>query len=280
MSRTFGQLAILSLLAWACALSWAGCKQNPFQPAGATTTGAAQPGIFAQQQQQVSAQLTDLNKRLAQLDGSNSDLHRQLAQAQQDNQALREQTALLQRQLGETATKAKDALAARQEIEKQFSTLQASTKRQGGAAITANSSVKQSLALVNIPGLNVRQDGEVIRIEIPSDRIFAATGQMTAESQRLLDEVAGAISRSYPRQRIVIEGHGDGTMTGSPQGHLASAAQAQAVFQQLTTRNRLPASQLSILVVGDNHPLAAVATPEGRAKNRRIEIVVYPDAVP
>ena len=268
----------------ACALAAAGCKQNPFQPAGAATTSPGQAGIFAQQQpapqqQQVASQLADLNKRLSQLDGSNSDLHRQLAQAQQENQMLREQTNLLQKQLGETATKAKDALAARQEVEKQFSLLQASTKRQGGAAITANSSVKQSLSMVNIPGLAVRQEGEVIRIEIPADRLFAPTGQMTAESAQVLDEVAGAISRSYPRQRIVIEAHGDGSMTGSPQAHLSSAGQAQAVFQQLTTRNRLPASQLSILAMGDNHPLAAVATPEGRAKNRRIEIVVYPDAI-
>lgn len=264
----------------ACALAATGCKQNPFQPAGAATTATGQPGIFAQQPPpQVNSQLADLNKRLGQLDGNNSDLHRQLAQAQQENQLLRDQTSLLQKQLGETATKAKEALAARQEVEKQFSMLQASTKRQGGAAITANSSVKQSLSMVNIPGLAVRQDGEVIRIELPADRVFAPTGQVTAEGGRLLDEVAGAIARSYPRQRIVIEGHGDGTMAASGQSHLVAAAQAQAVFQQLTTRNRLPASQLSILAVGDNHPLAAVATPEGRAKNRRIEIVVYPDAV-
>jgi chemotaxis protein MotB len=264
----------------ACALAATGCKQNPFQPAGAATTATGQPGIFAQQPPpQVNSQLADLNKRLGQLDGNNSDLHRQLAQAQQENQLLRDQTSLLQKQLGETATKAKEALAARQEVEKQFSMLQASTKRQGGAAITANSSVKQSLSMVNIPGLAVRQDGEVIRIELPADRVFAPTGQVTAEGGRLLDEVAGAIARSYPRQRIVIEGHGDGTMAASGQSHLVAAAQAQAVFQQLTTRNRLPAGQLSILAVGDNHPLAAVATPEGRAKNRRIEIVVYPDAV-
>lgn len=268
----------ITLLA-GCALAAPGCKQNPFQPAGAATTATGQPGVFAQQQPPANSQLADLNKRLGQLDVNNSDLHRQLAQAQQENQVLRDQASLLQKQLGETATKAKDALAARQEVEKQFSMLQASTKRQGGAAITANSSVKQSLAVVNIPGLTVRQDGEVIRMEIPSDRLFAPTGQMTAEGQRLLDEVAGAISRSYPRQRIVIEGHGDGTLAASGQNHLVSAAQAQAVFQQLTTRNRLPAGQLSILAVGDNHPLAAVATPEGRAKNRRIEIVVYPDAI-
>ena len=89
---------------------------------------------------------------------------------------------------------------------------------------------------------------------------------------------------SCPRD-FIVDGcnlhiqNGDGTMSGSAQSHLVTAAQAQAVFQQLTTRNRLPASQLSILALGDNHPLAAVATPEGRAKNRRIEIVVYPDAM-
>lgn len=263
----------------ACALAAApGCKQNPFQPAGAATTTTGQPGVFAQQQQAVSSQLADLNKRLGQLDGSNSDLNRQIAQSQQEMQMLKEQNSLLQKQLGEEAARSKQSLAARQEVEKQFSMLQASTQRQGGAAITANSSVKQSLQTVNIAGLWVRQDGEVIRIEIPADRLFAPTGQMTAEAQRTLDEVAGAIGRSYPRQRIVIEGHGDGTAAGSPQSHLVSSAQAQAVFQQLVSRNQLPASQLSILAVGDNHPLAAVATPEGRAKNRRIEIVVYPDA--
>lgn len=281
MHRLLRLLLLLRIAVLAgCALAALGCKQNPFQPAGAATTSPGQAGIFAQQQPVSSSQLADLNKRLGQLDGVNSDLNRQIAQSQQEIQMLKEQNGLLQKQLGEEANRSKQALAARQEVEKQFSMLQASTQRQGGAAITANSSVKQSLETVNIPGLAIRQDGEVIRIEIPADRLFAPTGQMTADGQRTLDEVAGAIGRSYPRQRIVIEGHGDGSAAGSPQSHLISSAQAQAVFQQLTTRNQLPASQLSILAAGDNHPLAAVATPEGRAKNQRIEIVVYPDAIP
>jgi flagellar motor protein MotB len=34
-----------------------------------------------------------------------------------------------------------------------------------------------------------------------------------------------------------------------------------------------------VLAMGDNHPLASNATPAGKAKNRRIEVVVYPDTL-
>ncbi|HZL89155.1 MAG TPA: hypothetical protein VFB96_12320, partial [Pirellulaceae bacterium] len=72
-------LSLCVAAAIACALALPGCKQNPFQPAGAATTAPGQPGIFAQQQPpQVNTQLADLNKRLGQLDVNNSDLHRQL----------------------------------------------------------------------------------------------------------------------------------------------------------------------------------------------------------
>ena len=62
---------------------------------------------------------------------------------------------------------------------------------------------------------------------------------------------------------------------------MLTSAQAQSVFQQLVRSvSRLPpARQLSVLAMGENHPLASNATPAGKAKNRRIEIVVYPDTI-
>ena len=56
-------------------------------------------------------------------------LNRQIAQSQQEMQMLKEQNTLLQKQLGDEAARSKQALAARQEVEKQFSMLQASTQR-------------------------------------------------------------------------------------------------------------------------------------------------------
>ena len=254
-----------------------GCKQGPFAPPTSPTAAAASP--YQQQAATLTTQVQDLNRRVSQLDLNNADLHRQVAQAEQQRQMYQDQVGLLQKQLGDMASKLKDTQVARQESDKQITALQASTKFRGGASISANNSVKESLAAVAIPGLDIRQDGEVIRIKLPGDKLFApGTAQLQTEGYRLVDEVAGAIARSYPRQRIVIEGHTDDSMAASPTAaHLLTNAQAQTVFAQLVQRGRLPARQLSILAMGENHPLASNATPAGKAENRRVEIVVYPD---
>ena len=280
-SRSRARLLPAGLCALAVTLCAVGCQNNPFQRAGGT--GALSPGqtsALQSEQQKLTAQLADLNSRLGQLDGNNADLHRQIADRDRQLQLAQTQVNALQKQLGETATKLQESLTAKQDTEKKIKALQASTQFKGGAAITANNSVRQSLSAISLPGLEVKQDGEVIRIEIPSDRLFVpGTAQATGNSSQIMDEIANAIARSYPRQRIVIEAHGDGTGGANAiTSHSLTAAQSQAVFQQLVTRGRVPARQLSMLALGDNHPLAAVASQEGRAKNRRVEIVIYPDA--
>lgn len=273
---------LVACCALASVLLTAGCQNNPFQrPAG--TAGALSPGqttALQSEQQKLTAQLADLNRRLGQLDGNNADLHRQIADRDRQLQLAQTQVSAMQKQLGETATKLQESLAAKQGTEDKIKALQASTQFKGGASITANNSVRQSLSAVSLPGLEVKQDGEVIRIEIPSDRLFVpGTAQPTGNSSMILDEIANAIARNYPRQRIVIEAHGDGVGGANAiTSHSLTAAQSQAVFQQLVTRGRIPARQLSMLALGDNHPLAAVASQEGRAKNRRVEVVIYPES--
>jgi flagellar motor protein MotB len=255
-----------------------GCQQGPFQ---AAARPAASSTAYQQQTQALTTQVQDLNRRVSQLDLNNADLHRQLAQHEQAKQAAESQVKLLQQQIEVAAKQARDSQLAKQEADKQVNALQASTRARGGATITANNSIRQSLATIAIPGLDIRQDGAVIRIEIPGDKLFPPGAvQLQTEGYRILDEVAAAVQRSYPRQRIVIEAHtDDGFATNPTAAHSLAAAQAQAVFTQLVERGRLPPRQLSVLAMGDNHPLASNATPIGKAKNRRVEIVVYPDTI-
>lgn len=275
MQRNVGGIGlIVALLA---AIS--GCTNNPLAPA--TNNAQATAWQANGGQQPYDAQLAELNRRTAQLDANNRDLHAQLAQSQQQTQVFRDQVTLLQRRLDETAQQLRDTQVARQDVEKRLETLQTSVQRRGGAVITANSSLRQSLGVVDIPGLAVRLDGEVVRIELPSDQLFVGGGsQLQPTAYLMLDPVATAIQRQYPRQRIGVEAHTDGGgafgVSGSA-AHQLTATQSAAIIEQLTTRNRLPPQQLFAAAHGANHPRAAAGGVDDRMKNRRIEIVVYPE---
>src|SRR4051812_48196891 len=143
----------IAILATAAALLCAGgCKEGPFAPMVTQQAKPANP-LAPQQSTQIASQVSDLNRRVSQLDLNNADLHRQLAQAEQARQASQEQVSLLQKQLGDMAGKLKDTQVAKAEVEKQVNAIQASTRVRGGATITANNSIRQSLAPVAIPGL-------------------------------------------------------------------------------------------------------------------------------
>ena len=196
--------------AWLLALAGltlSGCSQNPFLT-------PQQQTAMQQQQTTQQSQVQELERRVGELDVSNRDLHTRLAQSEQQQQIYRDQTQLLQQQLRDTANQLRETQLARQDAEKSVQTLQASTRKQGGAMITANNSVRQSLATIDIPGVEVRQDQDVIRIEMPADELFqAGTVQLVPSAYAYLDKVAEAIARNYPRQRIAIEGHTDSAPT-------------------------------------------------------------------
>lgn len=252
-----------------------GCGQNAF------LTPQQQTAMQQQQTAQVS-QVQELQRRVSELDVSNADLHQRLAQSEQQTKIYLEQSQLLQQQLRDTANQLRDTQLARQDAEKHVQTLQASVRKQGGAMITANNSVRQSLALIDIPGVEIRQDMDVIRIVMPTDELFERGGmQLTSTAYAYLDKIADGISRNYPQQRIGIEGHTDSAANfgSATTNHQLSSMQALAVFDILTRRNRLPPRQLFVLGYGANYPRASNATEAGRAKNRRVELVIYPQTM-
>jgi chemotaxis protein MotB len=137
------------------------------------------------------------------------------------------------------------------------------------------------LRLVEIPGLNARQDGDTIRITLPTDQLFPiGTAQLTGTAFPVLDGLAAELARNYPRQLIAIEGHTDNApVAGGVSSHQLAAAQAITVFDALTRRNRLPAQHFYVVAQGPNRPVAPNATQADQTANRRIELVVHPETV-
>jgi flagellar motor protein MotB len=257
-----------------------GCNPSPYLPHPQTAAAWQQPPT-AQTPPSNQAEMFDLNRRATALDANNRDLHAQLAQSRQQVQLLQQQATLLQKQLSETAQRLQQAQVAKEQSEKKFEALQASTTRRGGAIITANSSSRQPLRLIEIPGLSARQDGDTIRITLPADQLFPlGTAQLIGTAFPVLDSLAAELARNFPRQLISIEGHTDNSpVVGGVSSHQLAAAQAIAVFDALTRRNRLPPQHFYVVAQGPNRPATGNATQAGQTANRRIELVVYPETI-
>lgn len=224
-----------------------------------------------------------MRRQVMDLNANNVDLHTQLAQSQQETRLMEDRLQLLNKRLGDTANQLEVALRGQEVSKKKIEVLEASTRRKGSATIKANSSTAKTLTTISIPGVLVRQDGDVVRLELPSDQVFmpqSATPNPAATE--LLNRVAQAIAEKYPRQIIGVEGHTDSDPVSNSawrSNHQLSAAQALAIMDLLAQNRALSARQLSQAGHGPNYPVASNATPQGKARNRRVEIVVYPETV-
>ncbi|MEO1616540.1 MAG: OmpA family protein, partial [Planctomycetota bacterium] len=97
---------------------------------------------------------------------------------------------------------------------------------------------------------------------------------------QILDPVAAQLKTLFPRQRIGIEGYTDNSQNyggGTALGHQLASSQASAVLDLLTRRAAMPLGQFFIVGQGANRPAAPNGSALGRATNRRIELVIYPD---
>jgi flagellar motor protein MotB len=227
-----------------------------------------------------SAQVQDLSQRTSALDADNRDLHAELARSQQQVHVLQDEVTLLRDQLQEKAAELRGLLLAKQEADHRAESVEAAARHRGGATITANTSLRQTLPEVDLPGLEVRREQNAIHIELPSDRLFRQNSdQILPAAQRWIDLVASAIRQSYPSQLIGIEGHTDGPPEGGISSHQLTSSQAIAVLNALTRVSRLPERQFFTVGRGANQPLVSNATTSGKARNRRVEIVIYPETV-
>ncbi len=89
-----------------------------------------------------------------------------------------------------------------------------------------------------------------------------------------LNDVGEALVKGNPESKIVVEGHTDSQGRASDNQEL-SLARAQAVRDYLVSRG-IAQDRITAQGLGSTRPVATNKTPEGRADNRRVEIVVQP----
>ncbi len=147
------------------------------------------------------------------------------------------------------------------------------------ADVEVESNVKEILGtfITDSKGsIDVKRDTRGVVISV-ADKYFFGTGDsdLKEESKGALDKIASAMLQ-YPNM-IRIEGHTDNVPIRSdkfPSNWELSASRAINVAKYLMYANNIPPGRISTIGYSEYKPVASNDTPEGRAKNRRVDIVI------
>lgn len=129
--------------------------------------------------------------------------------------------------------------------------------------------------LVRQGQVQVSEGARGITIEISSGMLFAAGDSvLSVEAEQILRAMAAVLAQGdFP---ITVEGHSDNTPIANsrfPSNWELSAVRAASVAR-LLAESGIGAGQLSAVGYGDQRPLESNFTPEGRARNRRVAVLI------
>ena len=109
---------------------------------------------------------------------------------------------------------------------------------------------------------------------LPAVHFATGRSNLDREARATLDRVAVVLT-SCPELALDIEAHTDATGSDALNARL-SEARAASVRGYLVERG-VPRERLAAEGFGSSRPVASNATDVGRARNRRIELVIYPE---
>ncbi|HEU4501183.1 MAG TPA: OmpA family protein [Nitrospira sp.] len=211
---------------------------------------------------------SQLDQRLAAQAGKDeaySDMSSRLAAADQDRQRLAEELAVAQGQLAD-----RDASLA---------SLSSQLEQNKSNLAHAEKDILKALQPEISNGtVMVQQSGQALTINLASSLLFdSGQDHMKAGATDALKRV-GTVLKDFPDKQVHVAGYTDNVaITGSlqkkfPSNKELSDARANSAAQAL--RDGGLSVNLEAAGYGDSNPIATNTTATGRAKNRRVEIIV------
>jgi outer membrane protein OmpA-like peptidoglycan-associated protein len=166
---------------------------------------------------------------------------------------------------------AKAAIATQSELVRTKEQLNQEKSAREAAELRSRQAMER-LAAANAAAVKQEDRGTVITLS--GNVLFASNkSALLPGAQNSLDQVAEAL-KSRDDTKILIEGHTDSRGSDATNQAL-SKARADAVGSYLITRG-LASERVTTAGLGPSRPVADNNSAEGRANNRRVEIVVQP----
>jgi len=202
--------------------------------------------------QSIDAQVGALNASVERIQQKNKDLEK-------SNQAYQSRLANMEQQLSGLEGYAREQEARKQELaaEREF-----------------NEKFNRVQHHFGPKEAEVYKQGNQLVIRLRAIQFPVGQATLSPDNYNLLSKVQHAI-RVFGQPMVTIEGHTDST--GSAQTNkVLSQKRAEAVKTYLVANRTLPENRIRATGYGPDKPLAPNTTAEGRAMNRRIDVLITP----
>ncbi len=187
-----------------------------------------------------------------------------------EKQAAVERTNLLEEQRDDTATKLSEREEALEVKERELAAAEAEQAELRGRLDTAMASLSEMAKLED-------KEGKMV-ITLSGSVLFkSASTTLLPTAQQRLAEVAAVLKEYDKNNSIIVEGHTD-SRGGTDYNATLSLQRAQAVERFLEGQG-VDDDALQAVGRGESEPIAENNTAEGRANNRRVEIVIDKNTV-
>lgn len=200
-----------------------------------------------------AAQAADAERTKKSLAKTKAELAEEKRKADQDRKTKQAELTQKEQEVAKTKQQLEEEKQKRQETEKRLSAAMAS--------------------LAEIAKVKEEKRGVVITI---SGEVLFASGkyELLPIAQSKLDDVAKAL-KEQGFKSILVEGHTDSRGKAKDNEEL-SFNRADAVRSYLVSRG-IPSDKIKSAGIGSSRPIATNSTAEGRANNRRVELIVTPE---
>jgi chemotaxis protein MotB len=179
------------------------------------------------------------------------------------------------------ALQAKDARIS--ELESTVSSLESELEAQEARNAELNRELEEALAEYKEAEQVWLERKEASSVVTVSDAVLFNSGSVTLSQsgEEIIDKIAG-VAKGYPDRHVRVEGHTDDVGIAPeyrnkyPSNWELSTRRATAVVRRLVDKHGMEPDRLSAIGFGEYRPVADNDTAEGRAKNRRVVIVIGP----
>jgi chemotaxis protein MotB len=134
--------------------------------------------------------------------------------------------------------------------------------------------------------IKLSQEGDRLRVGLVDKILFSSGEAEITESGKAVLRRVGQVLASVEGRQIQVSGHTDDTPPGDkikrryPSNWELSVARATGVVRFLSEEVSIPGAMLVASGYGEHAPIATNSNARGRAKNRRIEILLVPSLQP